>query len=195
MTFPWLKLPAVLFLCALAGGARADERLAMPHFPAGWVEAFARSGDREIIEYVPAGQSAAAWDRKITIEIYRDLNNLPLDTVQRRAAAQNREFCDRPIEGTFQSGVNNGFASAFWTLGCERVRNSGNGETRYTKVIQGGNRLYILSQSWRTEAYTRKTGPNISPQEIEAAMAFLASSVICDSADPQRPCPAEAPAR
>ena len=184
-----IKLPAVLFFCGLAGSAYAEERLAMPKFPTGWVEAFVQNGNREIAEYVPAGQTAENWDRKITLEIYRDLNNLPLDTLQRRASAQNREGCNGVIEGKFQSGVNNGFASAFWTLGCGR--RSGKGEARYTKVIQGSDRLYVLSQDWLTAPYTQKNGPSIPVQEIEAAMTFLTSSVICDPTKPKHPCPAE----
>ncbi len=169
-------------------GASAEEQLAMPKFPTGWVEAFARRGDQEMVEYVPPGQSATNWQRKITLEIYHDLNNLPLDTLQRRAASQNREACDGVVEGKFQSGVNNGYASAFWTLGCQRNKATGYGETRYTKAIQGTTGLYILSQVWRTPAFG-KEGPGISPPEIDAAMTFLTTSSVCDQALAKNPCP------
>jgi len=165
----------------------AQEQLAMPAFPADWVEAFARRGEQEVVEYVPKGQTAEKWSRKITVEVYRDFKNLPLDTFQRRAAAQNRDACTGVREGAFQSGVNNGYPSAFWTLGCERERTTGQGETRYTKAIQGAAGLYLLTQIWRTPAFT-KQGPNISAQEIEAGMKFLTSSVLCD-ASAAHPCP------
>ncbi len=191
MTLPRITLRATLVLvCLFSLPARAEERLAMPMFPTGWAESFARPGDQEIVEYVPPGQTAENWQRKITLEIYHNLNNLPLDTFQRRAAARNREVCDGVVEGSFQSGVNNGFASAFWTLGCEGNRITGKGEARYTKIIQGASGLYILSQVWRTPAYAKaKGGPNIPALEIEAAMAFLTSAVICDADNPQHPCP------
>ena len=171
-------------------GAWADERLAMPKFPVGWVEAFRRDGDQEMVEYVPPGQTAANWQRKITLEVYHDLKNLPLDALQRRHASQNRDACRGVVEGKFQSGINNGYASAFWTLGCKRDMTSGYGETRYTKAIQGAARLYILSQIWRTPPYVAV--PNIGPQEIEGVMAFLTSSVVCDPETKKNPCPDDA---
>ena len=91
-------------------------------------------------------------------------------------------------EGAFQSGVNNGYPAAFWTLGCERDRASGQGETRYTKAIQGAEGLYLLTQIWRTPPFGNQ-GLNISKQDIESGMAFLTSSVLCD-ASAAHPCPA-----
>jgi hypothetical protein len=182
-------LRAFAFALAIGGAhnAAAQERLAMPAFPSGWVEAFARQGEQQLVEYVPPGQTATKWQRKITVEVYRDFKNLPLDTFQRRAAAQNRSICTGVREGGFQSGVNNGYASAFWTLGCERDKVTGYGETRYTKAIQGDEALYLLTQIWRTPAFNRQ-GPSIPAAELEDAMAFLTSSVLCDGA--QHPCPA-----
>lgn len=160
----------------------------MPLFPTGWGEAFARRGDQEIVEYVPQGQNAESWQRKITLEVYRDLRNLPLDTLQRRAAAQNRDACTGVREGAFQSGINNGYASAFWTLGCERDRATGFGETRFTKAIQGKERLYLLTYAWRSQAFG-KSGPGLTPHEVDGVMAFLTSSVLCEEGAADKPCP------
>jgi hypothetical protein len=180
----------ILSLFCAAAPAQAEEKLAMPKFPGGWIEAFAKRGGQEIVEYVPPGQTAQTWQRKITLEVYPELKNLPLDTLQRRAAAQNRDACTGVREGAFQSGVNNGYASAFWTLGCERDRASGFGETRYTKAIQGAERLYLLTYVWRTQAYG-KAGPGLTPHEVDEVMAFLTSSVLCDTSSAERHCPPE----
>jgi len=184
----FLKIAAVILLCA-ATSAQAQEQLSMPQFPAGWTEAFSRGGDQEMVEYVPPGQTQENWQKKISLEVYHDLKNLPLDTLQRRAAAQNREVCTGPVEGKFQSGVNNGYASAFWTMGCQRLNTSGMGETRYTKAIQATAGLYLLTYIWRTPAFG-KAGPSIAPQDITEAMSFLTSSVVCNTALAQSPCPA-----
>ena len=177
-----------LALALLSSEALADEQLAMPKFPAGWTEAFSRQGDQEVVEYVPPGQTAANWQKKITLEVYRDFKNLPLDTFQRRAAQQNRDACTGVKEGKFQSGVNNGYPSAFWTLGCERNKTSGFGEIRYTKAIQGKGALYILSELWRTPAYG-KQGPNVPQAEFDGAVGFLTSSVVCEAGSEASPCP------
>jgi hypothetical protein len=185
---PFKRVALAIILCLASYPASAEERLSMPKFPAGWIEAFARQGQQELIEYVPLNQTAANWQRKISLEIFRDWKNLPLDSLQRRAAAQNRESCDGHIEGKFQSGVNNGYPSAFWTLGCQRSKISGVGEVRYTKVIQAKQGLYILSDMWRVPAFPAGS-PGISPQEIQEAMDFLTSSIVCDTTSPQSPCP------
>jgi hypothetical protein len=159
----------------------------MPMFPAGWVEAFSRGGEQEVVEYVPPGQTAETWQNKIILEVHHKHTNLPLDVLQRRAVGQNRDGCSGVVEGKFQSGVNNGYASAFWTLGCKRDKTTGLGETRYTKAIQGASNLYILTRIWRTPAFNET--PNIPAQEIEQGMGFLTSSVVCNPTTGKNPCP------
>ncbi len=45
----------------------AQERLVMPLFPANWTEVFRENGPKELVEYVPTGQNAAAWQDKISL--------------------------------------------------------------------------------------------------------------------------------
>lgn len=190
MRFTIPKSFTLIFLVALAltsRAVRAEERLTMPKFPLGWMEAFSHGGDQEIAEYVPPGQNATDWQRKITVEVYHNMKNLPLDALQRRAASQNRDTCAGVVEGKFQSGVNNGYPSAFWTLGCRRNKTSGMGETHYTKAIQGLSGLYVISQIWRTPPFD-KDSPNIAQPEIEGAIAFLTSSTVCDADSKNSPC-------
>ncbi len=168
--------------------ASTDEQLAMPQFPSGWVKVTVRPGDQELTEYVPVGQSAEKWQSKISVETYRYLN-LPLDALQRRAVAQIHDSCDGVVEGKFQSGVNNGYPSAFWTLGCKRHRKLGVGETRYTKAIQGTDTLYVISRVWRTARFD-DSGPDIAQGSIQEAVAFLTSTVLCRTDAPAHPCPA-----
>ena len=166
----------------------AEEELAMPQFPGGWIEVYSKHGGEDVAEYVQPGQTAENWQRKIVLDVHHDLKNLPLDALQRRAAGQNREACTGIREGVFQSGVNNGYPSAFWTLGCERDKASGFGETRYSKAIQGATSLYVLTYIWRTPPFI-KTSPAISAKDIETAMTFLTTSVVCDNAEPGKFCP------
>jgi len=164
------------------------ERLAMPLFPAGWTAVTTNRGNIEVLDYVPAGETVTAWRNKITLEVYHDLTTLPLDALYRRTQGQNRDACQGVIEGQFQSGLNNGYPSAFWTLGCKKNRDTGVGETRYTKAIQGQNRVYLLTRAWRTPAYGDE-GPEIPRREMEDAMAFLTTSVACADNDTEHPCP------
>lgn len=174
------------FIAPAIGGE--PEQLVMPQFPAAWTKVFSRSGQEEMDEYAPMGQSRDNFQDKITVEVYRKLN-IPLDALQRRTVAQARASCDGVVEGKFQSGVNNGYASAFWTLGCKNLKRTDFGETRYTKVIQSGDTLYVITRLWRTKKYD-DNGPDISPQSIQEGTQFLITTVICQKGSPQHPCPA-----
>ncbi|MBL8643584.1 MAG: hypothetical protein JNK21_06610 [Rhodospirillaceae bacterium] len=165
------------------------ERLAMPLFPSGWQEVATNRGNIEVIDYVPKGETVNAWRNKITLEVYHELNTLPLDAIHRRTQGQNRDACEGTVEGRFQSGLNNGYPSAFWVLGCKRNRDTGMGETRYTKAIQGQHRVYILTRAWRTPAFGDE-GPQIPQRILEDAVAFLTTTVACSDGDATHPCPA-----
>ena len=165
----------------------SQERLLMPLFPANWTEVFRENGPIEIVEYVPSGQSAAQWQDKITLQVYHEMNNLPLDAIQRRIQGQNRNRCTGVIEGPLQSGINNGYPSAFWTLGCRYLNDVGVGETQYTKAIQGKTALYVLKRIWRTPAFG-EDGPAINPTAINDGVAFLTTSVICVPDSANHPC-------
>lgn len=166
----------------------ADEHLAMPLFPVDWVQTVKQTGSIEVFEYIPKNQTETTWLDKITLEVHHDTYTLPLDAYQRRALGQVRENCDGVFEGNLQTGVNNGFPAAYWTLGCKRDKRGNFGETRYTKAIQGSETLYLLSRSWRTQVYGDE-GPPLSPQAIDGAKNFLGAAVVCASTG-QHPCPA-----
>ncbi|MSO73374.1 MAG: hypothetical protein EXQ84_07210 [Rhodospirillaceae bacterium] len=166
-----------------------DEQLVMPLFPAKWAQVYERHGEQDLVEYIPEGETADQWQSKITVETYRNLN-LPLDTLQRRAVAQSHDSCDGVVEGKFQSGVNNGFASAFWTLGCKHHKRTGFGEARYSKAVQGQGTLYVITRIWRTKAFG-DAGPAVPPAAIKEGLAFLTSTVVCQTGSAQHPCPAK----
>lgn len=182
---PFFSAFVSLFIASALGAE--PEQLAMPQFPAAWTKVFSRQGHEEMDEYTPTGQSRDNFRDKITVEVYRKLN-IPLDALQRRTVAQARAACDGVVEGKFQSGVNNGYASAFWTLGCKNLKRTDFGETRYTKVIQSGDTLYVVTRLWRTKKYDDK-GPDIPPQSIQEGTQFLITTVICQAGSSQHPCP------
>ena len=81
----------------------APERLVMPLFPAGWTEVYRDNGAVEVVEYLPEGQSVNNWLDKIQLQVYNELNELPLDAIQRRMQGLNRNRCTGVIEGLLQS--------------------------------------------------------------------------------------------
>lgn len=168
----------------------AAERLVMPLFPGGWnMVTNSQASDVELVEYVPAGETSQQWQEKITLQIFHGLNSLPLDAIHNRARTNHVENCDvGPIAGTLQTGDSNGYFSAFWTLGCQRTRQTGHGETVYAKAIQGVETLYVVTRSWRTAPFAGE-GPPIPSGSIQDGLAFLTTTVICDDQNPAHPCP------
>lgn len=170
----------------------AAERLSMPLFPAGWIEVHRETAPVEVVEYVPEGQTATDWQDKILLQVYHNLNDLPLDAIQRRMQGQNRNMCTGVIEGQMQSGMNNGYPSAFWTLGCRSLKQTPTpqptGETHYTKAIQGETALYVLSRRWRSPAFG-SDGPALDPAAVNEGVAFLTTSVVCVPNSDTHPCP------
>jgi len=191
MGLPWLS-GSVAAQPSTMPKPLGQERLMMPLFPADWVEVFRDNGPIEIVEYIPSGQKPQNWQDKITLQVYHNLNDLPLDSIQRRTQGQNRNRCTGVIEGPLQSGLNNGYASAFWTLGCRYLKDviaadGGVGETQYTKAIQGQRTLYVLSRLWRTPAFGGD-GPAIDATAISDAVAFLTTSIVCVPGSADHPC-------
>lgn len=168
----------------------ASERLLMPLFPSGWKEVYRSRESIEVVEYVPTDQSATSWQDKIQLQVYNNLNDLPLDAIQRRTQGQNRNRCTGVVEGSLQSGLNNGYPSAFWTLGCRYIKSGegkGSGETQYTKAIQGQSSLYVLSRIWRTPAFAQN-GPEIAIESVNDGVAFLTTSIVCVPKSEDHPC-------
>ncbi|MFL2770783.1 MAG: hypothetical protein ACJZ9F_07220 [Rhodospirillaceae bacterium] len=163
------------------------ERLVMPLFPTGWREFIKEGGAVEVVEYLPDEQSLKIWQDKIILQVYHDLNDLPLDAIQRRTQGQNRNRCTAVIEGPLQSGLNNGYPAAFWTLGCRYVNANGFGETHYIKAIQGTAALYVLSRVWRTQPFGQD-GPAIDPAALDKGISFLTTSVVCIPNSAMHPC-------
>lgn len=168
--------------------AYGDEHITMPQFPSGWVQQEPQRGAIEVVDYYPNGQTAATWTDRITLKVHHNSNTLPIDVFQRRALTLMRENCNGVIEAPLQTGVNNGFPSAFWILGCKKAKEGNYGEVRYTKAVQGYGTVYLLSRVWRTHAFPNGSPP-VPKAQIDGAVAFLTTAVVCAKAA-QHPCPA-----
>jgi len=179
--------------CAQAADRAAQtgaitEHLVMPEFPRGWTESRTVTGQTEVADYIPPGQDPKAWKDKITLEVHHAAKNLPLDVYERRALSQARANCDGVIEDRLQSGVNNGYPAAFWRLWCKQEKDANFGETIYTKAIQGGQALFILTRAWRMPPFGDDGPTTLSRQESNDAVSFLSSAVLCADSSPH-PCP------
>lgn len=160
--------------------------------PEGWTEA-ARSTQQgaNVVAYVPQGQSAEQWADMLTLQVYNGLTALPARAFYERAIANVQKTCDGPQAGDLQTGLSNGYPSAFWVLGCGRNRATGQGETSFFRLIQGDSALYMAQRTWRTKAYVQD-GPPVAPAQAEQAVELLSSFSVCNplAEGDAHPCPA-----
>jgi hypothetical protein len=192
-----MKVPFVLAALLLLPPAAAWAQAPGPqgeHFfialPDGWVEAArTRQQGADVIAYVPKGQTAESWSDMLTLQVFSGMTALPPRVFYERTTATVTKTCDGPQAGDLQSGLSNGYPSAFWVLGCGRNRLSGRGETSFFRLIQGQTALYMAQRAWRTDDYT-DGGPPIPAAESQAAVGLLTSFGVCDPQADGHPCPA-----
>lgn len=171
------------------GQTRPGERFLIA-LPEAWAEvARSRQQGADVIAYVPRGQDAESWTDMLTLQVYSGMTALPAQAFYERSLANVQKVCDGAQAADMQSGLSNGYPSAFWVLGCGRNRATGVGETSFFRLIQGDGALYMAQRTWRTETYT-EGGPPVTPQETQAAIELLSSFSVCNPQAPDHPCPA-----
>lgn len=167
----------------------AGERFFL-RLPDGWVEAARdRVQGGDLVAYVPAGQNIDRWTEMLTVQMFRGMTALPASSFYERTRRNYREACDGARAGDLQTGMSNGYTSAFWVLGCGRNRTTGVGETAFFRIIQGEDALYMAQHTWRTRPYGPAEPPPVPPQAQQTALESLQSFGVCDPATAAHPCP------
>lgn len=178
-----LFIAAMLFLFAAIFAkppAQAAEQISMPRFPDNFV-----AGERkqtrafDYATFIPEGSDPNLWDQRITIEVYQDMETMPLDAIHRRAVGDLAINCQQDAAGgPLQEGMVHGRRAVFWTQGCGKRLNIPGGLVRYVKAITGLDALYVIAWEWQTDAFEGDDAP-INPKEQERAIAFLQSVAVC----------------
>lgn len=173
------------------GAAQGGERFSV-QVPKGWKLATRSSnGPIETVSYVPDGQTAERWQDMLTIQVVRSsVGAQALSPDQLYAQSQNsyEQACDGVKLGTLQAGQSNGYRSAFWVLGCAKVKAAGYGETAFFRTIQGGSALYMAQWAWRVAPFDPSQGPPLLEDQQKEALTTLQSFQVCDPADRAHPC-------
>lgn len=160
--------------------------------PKGW-QLVNRSGNGavETLSYVPEGQSAERWQDMLTIQAVRTSAGVQALSPERLYAQSQNSYeqaCDGVKLGTLQAGQSNGYPSAFWVLGCAKVKAAGYGETAFFRTIQGTSALYMAQWAWRVAPFDKTQGPPLLEDQQKEALTTLQSFQVCDPASPQHPC-------
>lgn len=171
--------------------AQEGERFSL-QVPKGWkLVNRASSGPIETVSYVPDGQSAERWQDMLTVQVVRSAAGAQApspDQLYAQSQSSYEQACDGVKLGALQRGKSNGYPSAFWVLGCAKVRSAGYGETAFFRTIQGTSGLYMAQWAWRVAPFDTTEGPPLLEDQQKEALTTLQSFQVCDPSNRQHPC-------
>lgn len=158
--------------------------------PPRWQEADrARQQNVDMITFVPQGQSAQGWRDMVILQVYRDMTALPAEALRDRTVSALKAACDDATASELQTGLTNGYPSAFWATACTRNSQSGSGEIAYFRSLQGNDNLYVVQRVWSMEPFDGDAPPTLPDAEKQEAVSILKALTVCQPSDPAHPCP------
>lgn len=142
----------------------------------------------DMITFVPQGQTAQAWRDMVILQVYRDMTALPAEALRDRALAALRAACEDATAGEMQTGLSNGYPSAFWPTACTLNSQTGGGEIAYFRSLQGNDNLYVVQRVWRTPPFGDEP-PTLPEAEKQEAVNILKALTVCQPRSADHPCP------
>jgi hypothetical protein len=173
-----------------AGPATGELLIAAP--PTGWVEVSALNEDKlRIAQYTdPANLTPDQVDSvRFESQAGAPLPD-PIDFVLgvREELRQNCEgFRDFPIS----AGYENGYPTAVRLLLCRAQGDPKRGLVRLVKAIQGQEHFYVVSRSRSSAPFEAGSEP-MTEDEMAVWSSWIRAIRVCDTRDPDHPCPTPA---
>lgn len=156
--------------------------------PMGWKLGYHRRRDRvSLAEFVPEAQDGEDWRDRIAVRVFAGLGRVPPAAFLERVKDQVRDGCDRAWFGPTEDRRIDGYGAAVLSASCGRSRLSGLGEFTIYKVIQGRENLYMVQRTWRIPPGDEPMP--LAEEALAEGVAYLAGVHVCDTRDPDRPCP------
>ncbi len=182
---------ALLAGVVLAGGAFADSAGEALYLipPTGWKMQFHhRQGDVELSELVPAGQTIRDWTDMLSVQIFYGPPKQTAQELLAEAMARIKNECKEAAAGPVLPGIENGYETALRAVACPELKRWGKGEMDLYKSLRGRANAYLVERSWRGAPF-EKAHPPLPAETTKEWLAFMNQVVLCDNADPHRPCP------
>ncbi len=157
--------------------------------PQGWTVGFHdRKGNVEVTELLPAGQTLKDWNAMLTVQLITDSGNRDVQAILNEQLGRVNDACEDTGAGPLSLAKENGYDTAMRAIACARSKQWGDGELSLYKVLRGKERIYIVSRSWRGPAFDKTKLP-VPTGTTNEWLTFMRQVVLCDSRDPQHPCP------
>lgn len=190
-----LALAAVML--AFAPLQAAPEELTRPEetytfaLPDRWQEANRTlQGNVDIITFLPRGQSLQEWRDMVILQIYRDMTAVPADSLRDRSLTNAKAACEDAMASSMQTGLSNGYPSAFWATACTQNKQTGLGEVAYIRSLQGNDNLYMVQRVWSLPPFGEQA-PSLSESGKKEAIGILSGLNVCQAGSADQPCPGQ----
>ncbi len=157
--------------------------------PAGWVrQGSAAEQDVHHEDWLPAGQTLAAWTDRITLQIVPELAGKEPRTFLDQIANLRGEICDGVFATEVETGTLNEFATGFRILACTRDVRTNTGVIAVFRVVTGRQALYVSQRVFQVAPFAPGALP-VDGATLEAARAAIEYGFPCRRGDPERPYP------
>jgi hypothetical protein len=174
------------FALASAGSELTGENL-LVKIPSGYeLGSHQESGQGEINEYIPKGETLDDWSEMITVQLFpaRQSNARFHATFESLA----KQACRDGSVQVVATMVENGYPVKVFQLFCPTNLQTGMGETTFVKTIEGKDKFYVVQKAWRTEKYELDELP-LTEDDIVKWTLYLKSVQVCDSRIQEQACP------
>jgi hypothetical protein len=139
----------------------------------------ASSGNSEISEWVPAGETVEDWTQMLTVQVFHHSTVDPA-TFLRGIGKRWADACPgSSAKGVFTGQVNH-YVVSMLVLRCPKNPTSGKPETTAFRAIKGKDALYSVQRAFRSEP---------SDKDLDAVMHYLGNVSVCDTRTADHPCP------
>ena len=157
--------------------------------PPAWLRGQERISPKfRIVDFYPASNDRENWYEKLTVES----NNLaplpdPIEFVEALGEAQKEE-CTASEHQNIVTAEENGYQTSVRLLICGEDKKTGRVRVSLVKAILGNESFYTISHTKRSDPLATKQAP-ISKKEIGQWSLYLRSVKLCDTNNPDHPCP------
>lgn len=155
--------------------------------PAGYELAYnQKTGQGEINEFVPKGETVEKWSEMITVQLLPAQNDNT--TFYATFESLAKQACRSGYTHVVATTKENGYPVKVFQLLCPTNLKTDRGEVTFIKTIEGKDKFYVVQKAWRTEKFELDKLP-ITSEDIVKWTQYLKSISVCDSRINKRRCP------
>ena len=170
-----------------AGSDLTEQLIAQP--PSGWTRVYRlnEEGNR-ISEFIPADEEPNKWVNKIWFESFSDMEKADPIELLLYEAEQYKKRCSFVQHFNLFSGYENGYPVSLRLVMCGKSKQLETGEVSMFKAIQGEQSFYVIKLAHKVAPFEVNKS-EVTQTEIAQWSTFMKRVLVCDSDNPQHPCP------